>query len=173
MIFNIITILVLLSLDFLSKWAIHTSLPVEKIIPLNNTFSISYLQTTVGYSLDNELFSMLSLTNSASMVHAFQYTLSIIVLITMYYILKQPALNDETIDSKLPRISCLLIIAGVLGNMLNLIYNGYVVDFIRYTSDTKFVLVFNFADIYLYLSPLFLVITIFYLFFREEPKNVN
>lgn len=68
----------------------------------------------------------------------------IITLFLLYYLLKEIKKKDL---SKLSILSYILIISGALGNLIDRIFRGYVVDYISFTLFNSEMPVFNFADI--------------------------
>lgn len=89
----------------------------------------------------------------------------IIVFGIMWYMLKES--NNVGIFFKLPLV---MIMAGAIGNLIDRIRLGYVVDFIHSPLGGIYNFpVFNFADIYVTCSAIFLII---YLLFNEK-KNVK
>ena len=56
--------------------------------------------------------------------------------------------------------SLLIIISGALSNIIDRIFNGYVIDFIYFHYKDFFWPTFNFADIYITIGIIMLVINI-------------
>ncbi len=80
--------------------------------------------------------------------------ISFLALIFLYY-------NKE--EFKNSKVLLTLIVSGIIGNLIDRIFRGFVVDFI----DFKVWPVFNFADVYLVLG-----ITLFILFsFQKSSKS--
>lgn len=72
------------------------------------------------------------------------------------------------------RITCVLLGAGAVGNMIDRVVNGYVVDFF-YFSLIDFP-IFNVADCYVVVSLILLIILIFFYYKEEDfaclsPRN--
>lgn len=89
----------------------------------------------------------------------------VIVFSIMWYLLKES--NNVGIFLKLPLV---IIMAGAIGNLIDRIRLGYVIDFIHSPLGGIYNFpVFNFADIYVTCSAIFLII---YLLLNEE-KNVK
>lgn len=85
----------------------------------------------------------------------------IIVFIAIIYAIYKAAPNKKSI----PQNICLLLIAcGSVGNFIDRIQYGFVIDFI-YFSSINFP-VFNIADLYISIGTLFLII--FMLFYYKE-----
>ena len=74
-------------------------------------------------------------------------------IITFYLI---SLLQDKEFQSNSSQISLLLIIGGAIGNIIDRIFRGYVVDFIQFDIDI-FPYVFNIADSSVTIGLLFLL----------------
>lgn len=79
---------------------------------------------------------------------------SVLVLIGLWYYRKEFKGKETWL---------LLLVSGIIGNFLDRVFRGYVVDFI----DLKFWPVFNFADAYLFVGVAMIII----LTLREEYKK--
>ena len=75
------------------------------------------------------------------------------IIITFYLI---SLLKDKEFQSNSSQISLLLIIGGAIGNIIDRIFRGYVVDFIQFDIDI-FPYVFNIADSSVTIGLLFLL----------------
>ena len=75
------------------------------------------------------------------------------IIITFYLI---SLLQDKEFESNYSQISLLLIIGGAIGNIIDRIFRGYVVDFIQFDFDI-FPYVFNVADSSVTIGLLFLL----------------
>lgn len=170
---NLKAITFLTLLDFISKYLVVSLFNYDVNVHLFDSISINPVQTITGYAIDNEFIDLASKFESPFHLHYVQYILSLMVLSILGYALNQNVLKENKIESFLLRCSCILIVSGILGNMLNLLFFGYVVDFIRFTTVDKFVLIFNIADIYLYLAPLLVLINIFYMLSKTSKKTVT
>lgn len=85
----------------------------------------------------------------------------LIIIVLLIYILK----NFNNL-SKILNISLLLVLGGGIGNLIDRIFRGYVIDYIDVNNLLKFP-VFNIADIFVVVG---IAIIIIYLFL-EETKN--
>lgn len=68
------------------------------------------------------------------------------------------------------RVSMLGIIAGAIGNLIDRVWHGYVIDF-AYFSLIDFP-VFNIADCYIVVSILILAVFILFVYREEELKDI-
>ena len=61
---------------------------------------------------------------------------------------------------RLEKIGIILALGGVLGNMIDLVYRGYVVDFIALSGENWQLPIFNVADMGICIGALFIVISL-------------
>lgn len=88
----------------------------------------------------------------------------VIVVVIIGAFLKMP----KSREYQFLRVSLTLVLAGALGNMLDRLFRGYVVDFLEVTFITF--PVFNFADIYVVIGT---AVTAFLVMFviKDEPRS--
>jgi signal peptidase II len=65
------------------------------------------------------------------------------------------------------KISLVLIVGGAIGNLLDRIFRGYVVDFLEFHFSSTTSPIFNIADIFIIIGTLLLV---YYLIFKADKK---
>lgn len=127
--------LLLVILDQISKWFAFQDKPNFDV--LGNFLRIHYIENT------GTIFGLLENSNFIFMI------LSIIlcIVIAVYMKLKVP---KKSYTEK-----CLmLILTGGIGNLIDRIFRGFVVDFI----SLKYVGIFNFADMYIVIGVILIVI---------------
>lgn len=150
----IILLIVGIILDQLTKiWAISNLKNKDSIIVIKDWLHLSYIE------------------NSGAAFGIFQNATIIFAIITIavcfgisYYLLK----NSNNIDTyiKLPLV---MIMSGALGNLIDRLRLGYVVDFIYTPLGGIYDFpVFNFADIFVTVSAIYLIFAIYFL----EGKDV-
>ena len=89
---------------------------------------------------------------------------SIVILTCLYLIIRLPAKKRFNLSH-----GCLsMILAGALGNLIDRVIYGHVIDFI-YFSLVKFP-IFNFADIYVTIGTLIFVILLLFIY-KEDDLN--
>lgn len=130
--------------------------------------AIKYLKDAPQVKLIDNWLHLTYLENSGAAWGIFQDATLFFSVITIiicfgisWYLLK----NSNNIDMiiKLPLV---MIMAGAVGNLIDRLRLGYVVDFIFTPLGGLYNFpVFNFADIFVSLSAIFLAI---YIFFNEE-----
>lgn len=88
----------------------------------------------------------------------------VIVAVMVYYFVRLP----HSRQYQWVRGAMVLVLAGAVGNMIDRIFRGYVVDFFEFTFfDWP---VFNVADIYVVVGVILLAILILFVI-KEEPKE--
>ena len=88
-----------------------------------------------------------------------------IVAFLVYYFVKMP----RTKEYQWVRCAMVLVLAGAVGNMLDRVFRGYVVDFF-YFSLIDFP-IFNVADIYVTMTFIVLVLLIFF-YYKDEDFSI-
>ena len=86
--------------------------------------------------------------------------LVILTVMLLYYLINEIRRN---IDSKLPIVSLSLIISGAIGNLIDRLFRGYVIDYISFTLFKREMAIFNAADIFI----TFGVILLMYIIIRD------
>lgn len=143
---------IFLFIDQLSKIIItNLMLPYSEIIIIKHLFHIMYVKNT------GSAFSMFQ--NS-------RIFLIIISLVAILLILKY-LLNLKNIN-KIKTICYSLLLGGIIGNLIDRIIHGYVIDFISVYIGTYAFPVFNIADMCIVLGVFLLI----YLMWKDD-KNGN
>lgn len=135
--------LIFLSIDILIKFIVKTNMEVfSKINIIPNFFSIMYVKNT------GAAFSILE-GNRILLI-----AISLIAIVLIYYFLiKNSNLNKFDI------FCYSMLIGGVLGNLLDRIIYGYVIDYLCINLfDFP---IFNLADIYIVLSVILIILKSF------------
>lgn len=128
----IISTIILIFFDQLTKYIIVSNFTIGKsIILIKNFLKFCYINN-YGAS-----FGMLS-GNTIILI--------VLTILILYYLLKEIKLNK---DNNLLLISSTLIFSGALGNLIDRIFRGYVVDFISFTLFKNEMPIFNLADIFI------------------------
>ncbi len=86
-----------------------------------------------------------------------------ISLLIMFYIIYEVIKNK---NKRILIVSSILIISGAIGNLIDRVFRGYVIDFISFTLFGKEMAIFNIADI---LITFGVIVYIYYLIM--ESKN--
>jgi len=139
--FIVLTIICLI-IDFVSKLIVSNLMNVHDSIPvIKDFFYISYFRNTGGaWSILNNHTWLLTLISL------------IIIIFLVYYVYKNKPKN------RLEKIGYSMIIAGSIGNLMDRIIYGYVIDFFDFNIFGYNYPIFNFADVFIVVGVFFLII---------------
>lgn len=125
--------LILVGADMLTKALVVNFLkPIGEKAIINNFFYLSYVENR------GMAFGMFKGARWIFVV----LTIAILVCIGLYFIKNR----DKSI-SLLAKLSLIMIGAGAVGNLIDRVRTGYVVDFLRFVFFGHSFAVFNFADV--------------------------
>ena len=145
---------IILLIDFISKRLIISSLLVdESIRVIDKFFSITYVRNTgVAFSLFDGHVDLIVIIN-----------LIIILLMVKY-------LKSNGIKSRIEIFSYGFIFGGAVGNLIDRIIYGYVVDFLDFNLFGYSAPIFNFADTFIVIG-----VIMFFVFSREvgDKDGIN
>lgn len=108
---------------------------------INNFFYLTYVQNT------GAAFSILI---------GYRYILIIITLIFLYYLYKYT--KKQTNPNKLAILSHGLLLGGIIGNLIDRIIYGYVIDYLNFMIFNYNFPIFNLADTFIVIGCIILVI---------------
>ncbi len=140
----IIFSIILIFIDQIIKYLVHNYI-ISDIVIINNFFSITNLSNY------GAAFGILS--NNI-------YFLIFISLILIYFIISEIKKNNN----KGYIISLLMILGGALGNLIDRIFRGYVVDYLSFELFSISFPVFNFADMLITFGTIYLI----YMIIKEK-----
>lgn len=140
----IIFSIILIFIDQIIKYLVHNYI-ISDIVIINNFFSITNLSNY------GAAFGILS--NNI-------YFLIFISLILIYFIISEIRKNNN----KGYIISLLMILGGALGNLIDRIFRGYVVDYLSFELFSISLPVFNFADMLITFGTIYLI----YMIIKEK-----
>ena len=129
---------VLLGLDLLLKYLVSTYLTTVNII--DNFFSLTYVLN------DGAAFSLFASRT---------YLLILIALICLFFIIYELKNN---LDDRVLSIGYSLVLAGLLGNFLDRLIDGYIIDYLSFKIFTYNFPIFNFADILIVVGIIIVII---------------
>ncbi len=136
---------------------------IIKIIVVNNlkpVSSVEFIPNLVSFTYVENKGAAFGILANARWVFIL-FTILIIIALFVYIIKKK-------INSKLFITSAILIIGGGIGNLVDRIFLGYVVDFIKISF---FPPAFNFADCCVTIGAVLMVIyLLFFTDFKDEKK---
>ena len=147
----IVSIIIFL-IDQISKFYITSTMSLTDTIHIiKNLFRITYVQNTgAAWSILSDSTFLLIL-------------ITFLVLGMIIYVL----LKQKTIE-KSEQLIYGSLIGGVLGNLIDRIRFGYVVDFLDFNFGSFYFPVFNLADTFIVLAGIILIIKLM----KEDVKNV-
>lgn len=131
--------------------------------------AVKYLKGNEPYIIINDVFRLYYIENSGAAFGILQNRKSLFIIITsivvvsiIFFLVKYP--NDV---NKLMKISMVLLVGGAIGNLIDRIRLGYVIDFLSVKLPWGYNFpVFNFADIFVVLGTISIMIMV--LFNRYE-----
>ena len=147
--FILIVILILTIIDQIIKYLVVSNISIgsEKII-IDNFLKFIYIRNTgaaFGILSGNIIF------------------LIFITVLLIFYIVNEMKKN---INNNLSLLSFSLILSGALGNLIDRVVRGYVVDYISFTLFNREMSVFNLADTYITIGVVLLIYIVI-----KEGKN--
>ncbi len=145
-----IYIILLIAVDQLAKYAARTGLPERVITLVPGFFELTYLENRgAAFGIfQSRRFILIGIT-------------SIVIIVLIIYMIKRKPAKSWM------RASLILIIGGAIGNLIDRVANGYVVDYLHfYIRDLFDWPVFNFADICVVVGTLLLAAEL--LFTKEQ-----
>ena len=129
---------VLLGLDLLFKYLVSTYLTTVNII--DNFFSLTYVLN------DGAAFSLFASRT---------YLLILIAIICLFFIIYELKNN---LDDRVLSIGYSLVLAGLLGNFLDRLIDGYIIDYLSFKILGYNYPIFNFADILIVVGIVIVII---------------
>lgn len=147
---SLILVALLTGLDQWTKWAVSSRMiPGQSVVIIPKFFELTYVQNTgAGFSI---------FENYGRVFFAVLTLIAMAVMLWAYFRSRRPGLQ----------MSLAVIFAGALGNFIDRMVLGYVVDFFHFYIFGWSFPVFNIADICITLGFIFLVIDML----REEYEG--
>ena len=132
--------LIILIVDIVSKLIVKHYLSLGSISIINNFLNLTYVENTgAAWSIfDNNRYIVLVLSG-------------MIIIGIIYYIFK------EKPTRLISKIAYSLVLGGALGNFINRLYYGYVIDFIDVKIFGYNYPIFNMADIFIVVGVILLI----------------
>ncbi len=142
---GIIFIFLLLAIDFFTKqWALKVLANRNAITIINDFFDLEYLENRgAAFGIfQNKVIFLVVIT-------------SIVIIAMIYFLVK----NKN--KSKLLKWSLYLVIAGAIGNLIDRVSLGFVVDFLKFHyKDVYYFPTFNLADTFVVIGTALLMLCI-------------
>jgi len=134
--------MLLIAIDQLSKYAAEASLPFQQAVSVVPFFSL-YRTYNTGIA-----FSMLDWAGNAGLI-----VLAIVVICAMLYLW-----SKVREDQQLAHLGFALVIGGAFGNLIDRMYQGHVIDFLLFHTETWAFAVFNLADAFITIGAIAIVV---------------
>ena len=135
---------VLVVFDLFSKKIVFDLIGLHTFIPLTSFLDLTHIHNFgVSFGLFSGVISPWILV-----------ILGLLIVTFIFYLMKSASNNFE-------EWSLLIIISGAISNIIDRIFNGYVIDFIYFHYKDFFWPAFNFADIYITIGIIMIIINIF------------
>lgn len=133
----------------INKMALQQSITI-----INNFFNITYVRNT------GAAWSILS-GNVLLLI-----MISVLALVTIYYYL----IKDKDLN-KIDIVSYSMLIGGIIGNLIDRIVHGYVIDYLDFTIFNYNFPIFNIADTLIVISIIIIGISLIVGEYREQNRN--
>lgn len=151
----IIFISILIGVDQFTKYiALEKLKPLGSISVIDNIFSFTFVENRgAAFGIFQGRTTILSIVTV------------VIIICIIYFYIKLP----KGIVYNWVKFSLILIISGAIGNLIDRISQGYVIDFFHATFINF--PVFNMADIYVVIGAI--LMTVLIIFFVKDEKEVK
>ena len=141
---KIIFLIFLIFIDLTTKQLVYHYIKLNNSIFINNFFEIVHIHNKgISFGLFSGLFSPWLIVCISSIV--------VIIILIMYLKSK----------NSIEKIGLIFIIVGALSNIIDRIFNGFVIDFIYFHINSFQWPAFNLADIYISIGIIILMLQIF------------
>ena len=147
---NFLIFIVFTFLDLFSKFLIKNNISLNQSLEINRYFDLVYIQ---NYGVS---FGILS----GKVPYWLLILAALFVVILILYLMLVS-------KNKLEKFAYFIIIIGAISNILDRAINSFVVDFILLHYKNYYWPAFNFADIYITIGIIMLIIS----FFRSPESN--
>ena len=151
---KLLIVILLISIDFLSKKIVFNNIELNNFIPVIPFLDIAHIH---NYGISFGLFANILSPNIIILIGL------IIIFVLLYWM--------YTINDKLEKLGLLLIIIGAISNIFDRVINNYVLDFIFLHYKEYYWPAFNFADIYISIGVLLIIIVIFRAFINKKKEK--
>ena len=147
---KIILFLFLVLLDILSKYIVYNYIDLYQFIKITYFFDITHIHNFgVSFGLFSGTIPSLALILIGLLVTAF----------VMYLYIN----SNDTLE----RWGLFIIICGAIANIVDRSINGYVIDFLYFHINQFYWPAFNFADIYISLGIIMIIVNMVKKFYKS------
>lgn len=157
------------------KYRLFMLLPAAVLIVLDQWFkhlAVLFLKEEPAFVLVDGIFELVYVENTGaafSMLENQKWFFIIVTSVVMVFLLAV-ILSGRYRRHPLLNVSFVLVFAGGIGNLIDRIWHGYVIDYL-YFKWIDFP-VFNFADCCLVIGAIFMLIFFFFVYEDKSPKKV-
>lgn len=140
---------------------------------LSKLIVVNTLELNNALTIINNFFRFLYIKNTGAAFGILGGNIFLLVFITLaliYYLLYE---LNKNINNKLYLIAIPLIIGGALGNLIDRVFRGYVVDFISFIIFNKEMAIFNIADIFIFIGVVLYIIILLKDGIKDEKNSSN
>lgn len=147
--FILLAILLIAADQAVKYWAVHVLQPMHSLPVWEGVFSLTYVENRgAAFGIFQDARWPLAIL-----------TVAVLIALTVYLVKTRPV-------HKVMRASAALIYAGAVGNLIDRVWHGYVVDL--FSFDLIHFPVFNVADICVVCGVILLAV---YLLFLSQPEG--
>lgn len=138
---------------------------------ISKTLITNYFEVGDSLTIINNFFRFLYIKNTGAAFGIFMNSKIMLIIVTLMLLVYLIIELKKNINNRVISISLSLIISGALGNLIDRIFRGYVVDFISFTIFNKEMAIFNVADAFITIGVVLLLIYIFKEGKHERSNN--
>lgn len=131
----------------------------------------NYFEVGESLTIINNFFRFFYIKNTGAAFGFLMNSTFILILVTIILLIYLIIELKKNIDNKIVILSLSLIISGALGNLIDRVFRGYVVDFISFILFNKEMAIFNVADTFITIGVVILLIYIFKEGKHERSNN--
>lgn len=121
----------------------------------------NYFEAGESLTIINNFFRLFYIKNTGAAFGFLMNSTFILILITILLLIYLIIELKKNINNGFISLSLSLIISGALGNLIDRVFRGYVVDFISFILFNKEMAIFNVADAFITIGVVILLIYIF------------
>ena len=151
---KIVLLIVLIVIDFLTKKIVFNYIELNNFIPITFFMDITHIH---NYGITFGLFAG-SISSWVIILCGF-----LIIILLLYWMI--------IANNNLERLGLLFIIAGAISNIGDRYMNNYVLDFIYFHYNQYYWPAFNFADVYISIGFLIIIVETYKIFKTRLKEN--
>lgn len=149
----LITVLCLILIDQIVKFSVIKNIYKSEVLIISGVLNLTYVENTGGaFGIGNNNTIIFIIVN-----------IIVLTLITAFIVLKKSQLSMYGL------IGLGLILAGGIGNLIDRVFRGFVIDYIDFNPLIRYP-VFNIADIYVVIGCLIIAINLIVNIIREKRR---